>query len=842
MVEGVDGTCPLTETYMPSHTVLNEMLYTSFQDFIQDDNALNNIANFDWTIMNMNIEEYGYPFIVCVDGGRQGTMSLMNTWDVFENEPLWTRNGITCYTVYSHTSKMMSLMTSSNVPLKYVLPFSGIYQVESTLLEHISSGTFLENEEECVTGLSIILPKHQFIDQPERLEEFRLRILNNIKTGIYLNEVLQKFYWISLKEGQGGLYTTSLPDIVKSWVERIWRILEKNSLCDYSEMTIECDETRCVIENLCNIGVDENTGIDCLLGLIAYLTTVTSIVHIENVGVIEPMNIDAARISQTQNSFSIGYKYWDAGLNGTGQIAMVWDGGFSLNNCYLKNDNGVIPPLSTTSNCTLPGAVDMSLRKSIGYVLGSNARPVDNTYHGTHCAGSVAGYSAGTTPGKNTWAGMAPGAKLVYTGYAYGSQPSVTACMLCASRMGAYVFSWSFGVTRPIPYDGQANSYDTYCYNNDNFTFFQSAGNKGNSGKNTRSVWSMAQAKNTVLVGASQNRLNTGFPANISRVAYFSSIGPTSNGRIKPDIVSPGMSVNSAKANTTCDIRNMQGTSMACPVAAGTALVIRQYYMEGYYPTGVKTPENAIPNPSSALIKATMITSTIPMESYQTSYSSGTGFPLPPSPTIWSGFGRLTLNRVLRLNNENYPILYVKDRQAISEGQVQTYKFSIPSSTTSLGSFQVSIVWTDPPGGASSGGAVLNNLDLSAILDSDSKKILYPNNRLNPDNLNNVEKIMITTPKLGDVMTVKVKGTQVSVTASQNYSMVVSGSYVPAAWYCQDPRSIRPNTLYMTANCRIPCQTFKRNPICCVSDAGDYCTVEEANDTNCVGLVKPSNC
>lgn len=45
---------------------------------------------------------------------------------------------------------------------------------------------------------------------------------------------------------------------------------------------------------------------------------------------------------------------------------------------------------------------------------------------------------------------------------------------------------------------------------------------------------------------------------------------------------------------------------MATPVVAGSAALVRQYFMDGYYPSGTKTQDDAF-TPSSALIKAVMI-------------------------------------------------------------------------------------------------------------------------------------------------------------------------------------------------------------------------------------------
>jgi subtilisin family serine protease len=102
-------------------------------------------------------------------------------------------------------------------------------------------------------------------------------------------------------------------------------------------------------------------------------------------------------------------------------------------------------------------------------------------------------------------------------------------------------------------------------------------------------------------------------------IAEFSSRGPTSDGRTKPDIIAPGKFILSANAGGDCDpssipragsqaggVLSMSGTSMATPGVSGSAAIIRQYFMEGHYPDGVKNETNAM-TPSAALMKAVIL-------------------------------------------------------------------------------------------------------------------------------------------------------------------------------------------------------------------------------------------
>lgn len=66
-------------------------------------------------------------------------------------------------------------------------------------------------------------------------------------------------------------------------------------------------------------------------------------------------------------------------------------------------------------------------------------------------------------------------------------------------------------------------------------------------------------------------------------ISYFSSSGPSPDGRIKPDILAPGYSIysvaarseNSRATDTDCALEWKAGTSMSAPVAAANALLIR---------------------------------------------------------------------------------------------------------------------------------------------------------------------------------------------------------------------------------------------------------------------------
>ena len=280
--------------------------------------------------------------------------------------------------------------------------------------------------------------------------------------------------------------------------------------------------------------------------------------------------------------------------------------------------------------------------------------------------------------------------------------------------------------------------------------------------------------------------LNHGDPAlTHHQIASFSSRGPTDELRLKPDVLCPGVQIHSAHSDglTTSNncgteinsqagaVATMSGTSMATPLCAGAAALVRQYFQDGFSAHGERDAMHAI-NASAALVKAVMIHSAQPVKvsgsAYEDSY---------PSPN--SGYGHVDLSSALFFADSPYKTLY-KSREKIElQGQQMLYCFTVDAGHE----FRVSMVWTDPPGTPTSWKPLINDLDLvvygpnntfmsgNSLRQTDETHGTY----VVRDSVNNAEQVRVAAPIAG-MYAVRVLGTDLPATGNdgQTFSLVVS--------------------------------------------------------------------
>jgi subtilisin family serine protease len=106
---------------------------------------------------------------------------------------------------------------------------------------------------------------------------------------------------------------------------------------------------------------------------------------------------------------------------------------------------------------------------------------------------------------------------------------------------------------------------------NDGYARFQTIDGDSSDGYRSISITDPGNAQGVITVGATHR-----FQPHSYGVSYFSSRGPTGDGRLKPDLVAPGEKITSSVPDGK--VTTMDGTSMAAPhVSAAAALLMARY-------------------------------------------------------------------------------------------------------------------------------------------------------------------------------------------------------------------------------------------------------------------------
>ena len=192
--------------------------------------------------------------------------------------------------------------------------------------------------------------------------------------------------------------------------------------------------------------------------------------------------------------------------------------------------------------------------------------------HGTHVAGIIAGNGSkykGMTPGVIIWSYKVfptqPGESTESRGA--DAIEDVVKDMQQEKRLRIANCSW--GVASQTLDGNSVVSETAERATKLGLVLVKSAGNEGTKRPGPGSITLPADARGDVIVVGASSRDST-------KVMPFSSRGPTSDNRPKPDIVAPGEQIMSAKPDS--GYIRQSGTSMASPHIAGIAALILERY------------------------------------------------------------------------------------------------------------------------------------------------------------------------------------------------------------------------------------------------------------------------
>jgi hypothetical protein len=432
-------------------------------------------------------------------------------------------------------------------------------------------------------------------------------------------------------------------------------------------------------------------------------------------------------------------------LGGTGVKVGVWDAGRVRNTHQEFNTTRVINRNATA--------------------------PLDD--HATHVAGTV-GASGFTASAK----GMAPSVAIDSWDWNsdYAEMTSSGAATVSGDTnkipLSNHSYGYNAGTSDMGVYNSESVETDALSVSMPYYLICWAAGNEQDlltAKGGFQSITYNGLSKNILTVGGVNDAVSGGVRSpSAGTMSDFSSWGPSDDGRIKPDVVANGVTVNSPIDTSNTAYASYSGTSMATPSVTGSAALLAQLYAREFAGQRMR----------SSMLKGLLI---------HTADDLGNA-----GPDYKFGWGLINVKAAADV------ILAHKGSLAAPKMIEDTLTSAVSSRTHTfqwdgVSPIRVTLCWTDPVGTAQADNSRIPNLrhNLDLTVTAPNSTVLRPyimpfvgswtDASMNAvattgkNNVDNVEQVFVASPTQAGTYTVTVARDGALTTSTQVYSLIVTG-------------------------------------------------------------------